>query len=119
MRWVWREANRVLEERNSLHDLQVGLTRAWWEKGRDDKINEATSFGRPGIRVGRGEDDEEDEEEEDEAGDAGDGDGWTMASSTSLSLSPFSHSLIFVDGALSFSSFLIFSFFLHFHSTLV
>ena len=86
MRWVWREANRVLEERNSLHDLQVGLTRAWWEKGRDDKIKEATSFGRPGIRVGRGEDDEE----EDDAADAGEG--WTMASSTSLS--PFSHSLI-------------------------
>lgn len=111
MRWVWREANRVLEERNSLHDLQVGLTRAWCEKGRDDKINEATSFGRPGIRVGRGEDDEEEDEEE---GDAGEG--WTMASSTSLSFFSLCH---FVDGALSFSSFLIFSFFLHFHSTLV
>lgn len=58
-----------------------------------DKIKEATSFGRPGIRVGRGEgddddddededDDEDDEDEDDDdAGDAGEG--WTMASSTS------------------------------------
>lgn len=81
LRWVWREANRVLAERNSLHDLQVGLTRAWWEKGMDDKIKEATSFGRPGIRVGRGEG-EDDDDDDDDAGDAGEG--WTMTSSTSF-----------------------------------
>jgi len=33
------------------HDLQVGLTRAWCEYGINDRISDAMSFGRPGIRV--------------------------------------------------------------------
>ena len=70
MRWErrrrdWREANRVLEERKRRHDLQVGLRRAWWEKGMEERIRDATSFGRPGISCG---------EQEEEGG------GWVMAS---------------------------------------
>lgn len=77
----------------------------------DDKIKEATSFGRPGIRVGRGEDDDDDEDEEDEAGEDT-GEGWTMASSTSLLFL----SLPFCGWGLVQ---LLFTFFLHFHSTLL
>lgn len=46
-----RSYTRVFDEKKRNHDLHVGLRRDWCEYGTNARISDATSFGRPGIRV--------------------------------------------------------------------
>lgn len=75
----WRREIRVLEDRNSFHDLLMDLRRARHEYGIMERIRADTSFGSPGIKVrfrvkvrvrarvsSRGGDEDEVDEEEDE-----------------------------------------------------
>lgn len=48
---LWRSNTRVLDDKKRNHDLHVCLSRDWCEYGTNARISDATSFGRPGIRV--------------------------------------------------------------------